>query len=265
MSAAAPGATPPSATSPSKDTPAASQSSTAPQSAHVVEFGYELVRSMPHDKRAFTQGFVMDGGFFYESDGGYGTSSLRRIVPLAGQSLNKIDLPQSIFAEGLTMLDGKLYMITWKTEKGFIYDPTTLKQVGEFAYAGEGWGLTNDGKSLVLSDGTNRIRFIDPKTFAVTRTIDVTLDGKPLAQLNELEWVKGEIYANVWHENFIVRIDPGSGRVTGKVDLTGIMTPAPNADIEDVLNGIAYDAASDRLFVTGKRWTRVYEIKLVKK
>jgi glutamine cyclotransferase len=231
----------------------------------VVAFGYEIVRSMPHDRRAFTQGFLFDGGFFYESTGLYGSSSLRRILPLAGQALNKIDLPQSIFAEGLTMLDGKLYMLTWKSQKGFIYDPTTLKQLGEFAYTGEGWGLANDGKSLILSDGTSRLRFIDPKTFAVTRGIDVTLDGKAVEELNELEYVKGEIFANVWHENFILRIDPSTGRVIGKADLTGISTPAPDADVEDVLNGIAYDAASDRLFVTGKRWLRVFEIKLVKK
>ena len=250
-------------------TQASSSSSGAPAGsatpAPVAKYGYEVVRSFPHDPEAFTQGFIFENGMFYESTGLYGSSSLRRIIPQAGQILNRVDFPQQVFAEGLTSFDGRLYMLTWKSERGIVCDPTSLQQLAQFAYSGEGWGLTHDVSSLIMSDGTSVLRFLDPKTLVVQRTIEVKLDGKAIDQLNELEFVKGEIFSNVWKTNTILRIDPKDGRVAGTIDLTGLYPPKPGGDVDDVLNGIAYDAAGDRLFVTGKRWSRVFEIKLVKK
>jgi len=160
------------------------------------------------------------------------------------------------------MLNGKIYQLTWMHEIGFIYDAQKLERVGEFKYNGEGWGIATDGRSLIISDGSNRLRFLDPDSFQVTKTIAV-LDGKvPIDQLNELEYVNGEIYANIWHNDRVATIDPQNGRVTGWIDLTGLLQPGDVHDPEAVLNGIAYDQAGDRLFVTGKLWPRLFEIKI---
>jgi glutamine cyclotransferase len=238
----------------------------AAKSEPVARYTYQVVHSFPHDPAAFTQGLIFENGMLYESTGLYGNSSLRRVILQVGQILNRIDFPQGVFAEGVTLFGDRLYMLTWKAQKGYVFDPTSLKQLGEFGYRGEGWGLTHDERSLIMSDGTSTLRFLDPQTLVLQRTIDVKQDGKSVDQVNELEYVKGEILANVWKTNTILRIDPATGRVTGTIDLTGLFTPAPDADLEDdVLNGIAYDAAGDRLFVTGKRWPKVFEIKLVKK
>jgi glutamine cyclotransferase len=241
--------------------PAAPQAKPEP----LAKYGYEVVHSYPHDPEAFTQGFLFENGMFYESTGLYGASSIRRVIPQVGQVLNRTDFPEKVFAEGLTLFDGKLYMLTWKSERGAICDPTSLQQLTQFAYTGEGWGLTHDATSLIMSNGSSELRFLDPKTFAVQRTIEVKQEGKPIDQLNELEFVKGEIYSNVWKSDTILRIDPKDGRVTGVIDLTGLHPLDRDEDIDNVLNGIAYDAAGDRLFVTGKRWPKVFEIKLVKK
>jgi glutamine cyclotransferase len=173
-----------------------------------------------------------------------------------------VDVPIPYFAEGLTVLNGKVYQLTWQQGVGFIYDLQTFDKVGQFNYEGEGWGLTTDGQSLILSDGTSRIRFIDPSTFRVTRTISVTDYKTPVAELNELEFVKGEIYANIWHDDRIAVIDPQTGRVKAWVDLTGLIPENELSDPEAVLNGIAYDQANDKLFVTGKLWPRLFEIKV---
>jgi glutamine cyclotransferase len=166
------------------------------------------------------------------------------------------------FAEGIALLNGKVYQLTWQHQLGFIYDSQSLERLGQFSYAGEGWGLTTDGRSLIMSDGSNRIRFLDPDSFRVTKTIAV-VDGKtPVNELNELEYVQGQIYANIWHENRIAAIDPQTGRVAAWINLTGLLQPGDVEDPEAVLNGIAYDQASDRLFVTGKLWPRVFEIKI---
>jgi glutaminyl-peptide cyclotransferase len=232
----------------------------------VAKFGYEVVHTFPHDPEAFTQGLIFQNGMLYESTGLYGKSSLRRVILQVGQILNRVDFQQGVFAEGITLFDDKIFLITWKTQKGYVFDPTSLQQLAEFSYGGEGWGLTHDASALIMSNGSSKLIFVDPKTLAVVRTLDVTLDKKPVDQLNELEYVKGEIFANVWKTSTILRIDPMNGRVVGTVDLTGIYTPKPDADLEDdVLNGIAYDEKGDRLFVTGKRWPSVFEIKLVKK
>ena len=228
----------------------------------VPVYGYDVVASFAHDRTAFTQGLLVHEGALIESTGLVGSSTLRRVELQTGRVLQMTHVPVPHFAEGITILDGCIYQLTWQSRKGFVYDVKTLKKTGEFAYDGEGWGLTNDGKSLLLSDGTNVIRVLDPATFRVTRTIHVTRSGKPLARLNELEYVNGEIFANVWMSKGIARIDPKSGKVTGWIDLSGLAAISDGGNRDAVLNGIAYDAAADRLFVTGKLWAKLYEIKL---
>jgi glutamine cyclotransferase len=228
-------------------------------------YGYEVVNTYPHDAQAFTQGLVFDAGALVESTGLEGHSTLRRVELQTGKVVQKVDVPTFYFAEGLTLFGGKLYQLTWKAEKGFVYDPQTFKKTGEFTYEGEGWGLTHDADSLILSDGSNRIRFIDPNTNQVRRTIDIRDDGKPVYELNELEYVKGEIYANVWHDNRVARIDPQTGRVNGWIDFSGLLKPGEVTDEEAVLNGIAYDETGDRLFVTGKLWPKLFEVRLRQK
>lgn len=228
-------------------------------------YTYEIVKVFPHDTAAFTQGLISVDGNFIESTGEVGRSTLRRVEPETGKILQRVDVPVPYFAEGATLLKGKIYQLTWQDGEGFIYDALSFDKIGDFKYAGEGWGLTTDGQSLILSDGTNRIRFLDPNTFQVTRTIVVTHRGAPLTDLNELEYVQGEIFANVWHANRIARINPQTGAVVGWIDLSGIISPGELHDEEAVLNGIAYDEAHDRLFVTGKLWPKLFEIKLKQK
>jgi glutaminyl-peptide cyclotransferase len=234
------------------------------ENAPVVRYGYQVVNIWPHDPNAFTQGLVFSDGKLLESTGQEGRSSLRRVELQTGSVLQRVPVPEPFFAEGLTLLNGKLYQLTWQHQLGFIYDAQKLEQIGKFNYTGEGWGLTTDGHSLILSDGSNRIRFIDSDSFRVTKTIAV-LDGQmPVNELNELEYVQGEIYANIWHDQRIVTIDPQTGRVTGWIDLSGLLQPGEVVDPEAVLNGIAYDQATNRLFVTGKLWPHLFEIKLKK-
>lgn len=228
----------------------------------VPKYGYQIVNIWPHDSNAFTQGLILVDGKLLESTGQEGFSSLRRVELESGKVLKKVDVPVPFFAEGITELNGKVYQLTWQHGVGFIYDAQTLDLLGEFNYQGEGWGLTTDGQSLILSDGSDRLRFIDPISFRVTRTISVKDGSLPVRELNELEYVKGEIYANVWHDNRIATIDPQSGRVNGWIDLTGLMPEGELQDPEAVLNGIAYDQANDKLIVTGKLWPRVFEIQV---
>lgn len=232
------------------------------ENAAVSRFGYQIVNVWPHDPNAFTQGLVFLDGKLIESTGREGRSSLRNVDLQTGKILKKVDVPEQYFAEGIALLNNKIYQLTWQHRVGFIYDSQSFEKTGEFSYSGEGWGLTTDGKSLILSDGSNRLRFIEPDSFRVTKTIAV-MDGKtPVVELNELEFVNGEIYANIWHDDRIVVIDPQSGRVKSWIDLAGLLQPGDVQDPEAVLNGIAYDQASDRLFVTGKLWPRIYEIKI---
>jgi glutaminyl-peptide cyclotransferase len=216
-----------------------------------------VIRSFPHDTAAYTQGLVWHAGFLYESTGRVGRSSLRKVELETGKVLHKVDVREPYFAEGLVLFGGKLHQLTWQDGTAFVYDPETFRQAGTFRYEGEGWGLTTDGTSLILSDGSSQLRFLDPQ-YAVKRTVSVMDGTEYVNDLNELEWVKGEVWANVWHTNRIARIDPQTGRVKGWVDLTGVMAPQP--DPEAVLNGIAYDAEHDRLFVTGKLWPTLFEI-----
>ena len=234
----------------------------APENTVVPTLGYEVVNTWPHDQTAFTQGLVFLDGKLIESTGQQGRSSLRSVELETGKVLKKVDVPEPYFAEGIALLNNKIYQLTWEHRLGFIYDAQTFKKTGEFSYSGEGWGLTTDGKSLILSDGSNRIRFLDPDSFRATKTIAVT-DGKtPVGQLNELEFVNGEIYANLWHDDRIAAIDPQTGRVKAWIDLRGLLQSGDTRDAEAVLNGIAYDPASNRLFVTGKLWPKLFEIKI---
>jgi glutamine cyclotransferase len=235
------------------------------QQPAVPVYTYEVVNTWPHDTSAFTQGLVFYQGVFYESAGRYGSSSLRRVEPVTGKVAKKVSLGSQYFAEGMTILKEKIYQLTWMEHKGFIYDLKNLRLEGEFAFDGEGWGLADDEQSLIMSDGTNRIRFIDPSTFKVSRSIMVCEHGAPLMELNELEFVKGEIFANLWKSDRIARIDPQNGHITGWIDLTNLLPPEQRVNPEeDVLNGIAYDEKDDRLFVTGKRWPKIFEIRLKK-
>lgn len=228
-------------------------------------YGYEVVHVFPHDVNAFTQGLVFHEGNFLESTGEVSRSSLRRVQIDNGSVVQKVDVPPPYFAEGITLLKGKIYQLTWQHQVGFIYDALTFEKTGQFNYTGEGWGLANDGQSLILSDGSSRIRFLDPETFQVTKTIAV-LDGHTSVQeINELEYVPGEIYANIWHADRIARINPQTGAVVGWINLAGLLKAGEAQDEEAVLNGIAYDQASGRLFVTGKLWPKVFEIRLTRK
>jgi len=218
------------------------------------------VRSYPHDSTAFTQGLVWRAGRLYESTGRYGQSTLRLVELETGRVLQRENLGQQYFAEGLAAVGDTLYQLTWKEGVAFIWDPATLRKIGQIAYSGEGWGLTSDGRRLIVSDGSSYLSFVDPVTFALDTTLRVTDGGRPVDQLNELEWVKGEVWANVWHTQRIARIDPQTGRVKGWLDLTPLIPTL--RDPEAVLNGIAYDPEADRLLVTGKLWPALYEIRI---
>jgi glutamine cyclotransferase len=247
---------------PNSNTSSTNKAPTPQASGPVPKYGYQIVNIWPHDSNAFTQGLILMDGKLLESTGQEGFSCLRRVDLESGRILKKIDVPVPYFAEGLAALNGKLYQLTWQHNIGFIYDAQTFDHLGDFNYQGEGWGLATDGQSLILSDGSNRLRFIDPNGFRVTRTITVTDGNQPVRELNELEYVNGEIYANIWHDNRIAMIDPQSGHVNAWIDLTGLMPESELQDPEAVLNGIAYDQASDKLIVTGKLWPRVFEIKV---
>jgi len=231
----------------------------------VPTYTYEILNVWPHDPGAFTQGLTYHDGLLWESTGRYGQSSLRKVDLTTGKILERVEVPKEYFAEGMTLFQGKVFQLTWKAQRGFIYDPASFKLQTTFPYEGEGWGLTHDDQFLILSDGTNRLRFIDPADFQVKRTIAVYDHNQPLTNLNELEYIKGEIYANIWHTDRIVRLDPRSGQILGWIDLAGLLSPAERSDAEAVLNGIAYDETNDRLFVTGKLWPKVFEIRLKKK
>jgi glutamine cyclotransferase len=221
-----------------------------------------VIRVFPHATDAFTQGLLFWNGSLLESTGLNGQSRLREVDWQTGRVLKEVEVPPQYFAEGLTVIGDKAYQLTWQSHQGFIYDAATFQRLGEFAYDGEGWGLTTDGTLLIMSDGTNRIRFLDPKTFAVVRTLAVTEKGAPVDQLNELEFIRGEIFANVWQTDRIVRVDAATGEVRGEIDCSGLLAPEDRTRETDVLNGIAYDPQSDRLLVTGKRWPKLFEVRL---
>ena len=227
-------------------------------------YGYQIQHVYPHDPKAFTQGLQYLDGVLYEGTGQVGQSSIRKVALETGKVLQKRDVPPPHFGEGITVWKSDLIELTWQTNVALVYDMKTFEPRRSFTYSGEGWGLTQDGASLIMSDGTDELRVLDPATFAERRRIKVIAAGAPLRNLNELEFVKGEIFANVWMTDYVARIAPNTGRVVGYIDLRGLLTPGERANT-DVLNGIAYDAQHDRLFVTGKWWPKLFEIRLVKK
>ena len=226
---------------------------------------YELLATHPHDSACYTQGLVIDEGVFYESCGLYGKSSLRKIDPADGSVLAEVALDPKYFAEGLVLLDGKLYQLTWQENTGFIYDADTLEHLSSFHYQTQGWGLTTDGSALILSDGTNTLYWLDPGTMQVVRQVRVSYQGQPVEYLNELEFIKGTIFANIYLTDTIAAIDPQDGNVLSLITLPGLR-PEQNLSVHgEVLNGIAYDSLNDRLFLTGKNWANLYEVRLVPK
>lgn len=220
----------------------------------------QVLERLPHDPTAFTEGFLVDGGVFYESTGQVGRSFIRRVDPATGKVLRQVSVPAPYFGEGIARVGDQIVSLTWQNGTGFRWRAADFAKLGSFRYSGEGWALASDGALLVMSDGTATLRVLDPKTLAVKRTIAVTLRGEPLPDLNELEIVDGEILANVWHANAIVRIDPATGAVKGLIDCSALAAEVKVADAEGVLNGIAWDKAKRRLYVTGKLWPTVFRI-----
>jgi glutamine cyclotransferase len=230
------------------------------RAAGVPEYSATIVKTYPHDPQAFTEGLLYHDGFLYESTGREGQSSIRKVVLDTGAVVQEHSIGKQYFGEGIVIWDNRLIELTWKSQIGFVYDAATFTQLSEFHYAGEGWALTRDALHIYMSDGTADLRVLDPVTLAESSRIHVTCDGKPIKNINELEWVKGEIYANIWLTNIIARINPGTGEVVGTIDLTDLRTLASTNQAVDVVNGIAYDATGDRLFVTGKLWPSLYQI-----
>lgn len=228
----------------------------------VPEYTYIVVNTFPHDKAAFTQGLVYEGGVLYEGTGLYGKSSLRKVELETGNVLQTKSLSAKYFGEGIAVFGDRIFQLTWTSRVGFVYQKSDFVQLDDFDYDTEGWGLTHNGTDLIMSDGTSRLYFINPETLIVTRTIEVRDDNGLVTRLNELEYVMGEVYANVWQTDRIARIAPQTGRVIGWIDLTGVLPEEDRDASTDVLNGIAYDATEHRLFVTGKRWPKLFEIQI---
>lgn len=222
----------------------------------------EIVASFPHDTSAFTQGLVIHDSRLFEGTGQYGQSTLREVELETGDIVRSARLNRAYFGEGITILNNRIFQLTWRSGIGAVYDLESFEIADTFRYAGEGWGLTHNEQHLILSDGTSVLRFLDPDSFEVVRNIEVTGPDGPVARLNELEFIQGEIWANVWYEDTIVRIDPESGQVSGIVDVSSIY-PAALRDREEVANGIAFDPAEQKIYITGKNWPQLHEIRLV--
>ena len=227
-------------------------------------YTYQVLNTYPHDMSAFTQGLVFEDGVLYEGTGLYGYSNLRRVELETGKVLQIRELPSQYFGEGITIYKNKIIQLTWKSHLGFVYDKYNFKLLQEFNYPNEGWGITYDGNCLIMSDGTSILHFLDPETFEEISQIEVHENNIPVTKINELEYVQGEIFANIWLTERIARINPLTGQVTGWIDLKGILSPEDRSEKVDVLNGIAYDAKNNRLLVTGKFWPKLFEIELIK-
>ncbi|MEX1116938.1 MAG: glutaminyl-peptide cyclotransferase [Akkermansiaceae bacterium] len=226
---------------------------------------YQVVSTRPHDPAAYTQGLQLAGGRLFESTGQYGESTLREIEPATGKILRKRPLAKNVFGEGLTLLNRELFVLTWKENTAYVFDPETFKLLRSHNYQGEGWGLTDNGKQLIMSDGSSELKFIDPKNFATLKTLTVLDGNAPVKNLNELEWINGEIFANIYQSEKIARISPDDGRVTGWLDLAGLRQQLTRPNRAEVLNGIAFDPATGHLLVTGKYWPQMFEIKITEK
>ncbi len=228
-------------------------------------YGYEIVNTFPHDANAFTQGIIYDDGVLYEGTGQYGYSSIRKVELKTGKVLQKYEMPDEYFGEGITIWKDKIVQLTWQSKTGFVYDKATFKPQGEFSYKTEGWGITHDGEHLIMSDGSPTLYFLDPETYEVVSKIAANYGTQLLKNLNELEYINGKIYANIWKTEDIAIINPNTGIVESLIELDGLMDSLVTHHQIDVLNGIAYDAKNKRLFVTGKWWPKLFEIKLIPK
>jgi len=253
-------------------TPAASTTAGGPTGAAAADItvgashapsGYEIVAIYPHDTRAYTQGLFWHDGNLYEGTGRYDTSWLRKVDAQTGEVLQQVSLPSEHFGEGVALLGGRIFQLTWLSKRGFIYDAVSFERLGEFRYDTEGWGLTTDGTHLIMSDGSARLFFLDGNTQHLTRTVRVRDEGKDLDDLNELEYIDGLIYANVWHSDIVFKIDPVSGTVVGRVDFSDLLAGERPPSPEAVLNGIAYNPSSGHLYITGKQWPKLFEIRLI--
>lgn len=234
----------------------------APEPVCIGDCSYAVVGVYPHDREAFTQGLEIDNGVLYEGTGGYGASTLRKVDLESGVVYQIHDLREQFFGEGITVFGNELFQLTWRNNRGFVYDKNTFEVLREVTYGTEGWGLTHDATRLIMSDGTSTLYFRDPATFEEIGQVVVRDGDRPVSNLNELEYVRGAVFANIWQANRIAKISPSTGRVTGWILLDGLL-PQEDRPGADVLNGIAYDEAADRLFVTGKRWPKLFEIKLI--
>jgi glutamine cyclotransferase len=235
-----------------------------PDNSDVIPvYTYNIVNTYPHDPDAFTQGLVFEDGILYEGTGRFGHSTLRRVELETGAILQIRDLADQFFGEGITIYGDRIIQLTWQSNVGFVYDKNSFELLREFNYSTEGWGITRDGEHLIMSDGTSTLHFFDPQTFEEISQLEVFDNNGPVTRLNELEYIQGEIYANIWQTDRIARISPETGRVVGWVDLEGLLTAEDRSEPVDVLNGIAYDAETDRLFVTGKLWPTLFEIELI--
>ena len=237
--------------------------SSSPESSTPPAYTYTIINTYLHDPNAYTQGLVFQDSIFYESTGLYGASNIRKVTPTTGAILTQQNIASTFFGEGITIFGERLYQLTWKSGICFVYNKDTFEQLTQFSYPTEGWGLTHDGKRLIMSDGTSTIYFRNPDSFEEMGRIEVTNNNSPLNYLNELEYIKGQIFANIYQTDWIARIDPTTGKVTGWINLSGLLTATDRQQYRvDVLNGIAYDILTDRLFITGKRWPKLFEIKL---
>jgi glutamine cyclotransferase len=250
------------ATSTPTEPPAPTQAGATPQPVPPIAT-YQIVNSYPHDPQAFTEGLVYQNGFLYEGTGLNGQSTLRKVELATGKVVQTRAISETYFGEGITLVGDRIIQLTWQSQVGFIYDKASFAPLGEFHYPTEGWGLTHDDTRLIMSDGTSRLHFLDPQTFQETGSVEVYDNKGPVVRLNELEYIHGEIYANVWQTDRIARIAPQTGQVLGWIDLTGLLGPEDRQQPVDWLNGIAYDAVGERLFVTGKLWPKLFEIKII--
>ncbi len=243
--------------------PTSISTSPLPTPQAVPLYTYRVVNTYPHDRDAFTQGLVFQDGVLYEGTGLRGRSSLRVVELETGQVLQILALPAEFFGEGVTIFGNRIVQLTWQSNVGFVYDKRTFELLQTFNYPTEGWGITHDGQRLIMSDGTATLHFLDPETFVEIGQVQVYDNNGAVTRLNELEYIHGQVYANVWQTDRIVRIAPQTGQVTGWIDLAGLLSPQDRSQPVDVLNGIAYDAQNDRLFVTGKLWPKLFEIQLI--
>ncbi|HII85672.1 TPA: glutaminyl-peptide cyclotransferase [Candidatus Bathyarchaeota archaeon] len=233
-----------------------------PDPKYPIVYTYEIVNVFPHNTSCFTQGLVFENGFLLEGTGLYGSSTLRKVELETGKTVQLHELSDEYFGEGITIFGEKIIQLTWQSQKGFVYDKQSFAPLQEFSYLSEGWGITTDGARLIMSDGSATLRFLDPSTFEIIGQIQVHDAGIPVARLNELEFVDGDVYANIWQEDRIAVIDVQTGQVQAWINLEGLYVP-DTSEVHDVLNGIAYDAKEERLFVTGKLWSKLFEITVV--